>query len=153
MKTSPRIQSSPEEVGTSMPSKPLVQLSSSWRKGESDWGRDTDPAVPGGHGVSIRGRGPLQGMCKEALPGLCRGTRFLPAWGLPRISGQLHSWIPGITRHYLVFLADAPTLTSASELRGLGRTQLPGRIWEAAGDTAFSHYSEPVVAGANRISC
>lgn len=59
------------------------------------------------------------------------GDLALPGLGSASVSDLLLSGFPGITRHYPVFLADVHTLTSASELRGLGRTQLPGRILEA----------------------
>lgn len=82
-------------------------------------------------GLSIQDHGALPATCKEELPGSCLGTWLFLAWGSASVSNSLLSWFPGITRHYPVFLADVHTLTSASELRGLGRTQLPGRILEA----------------------
>lgn len=125
MKTSPRIQRSPEAVGRFMPWKPLTQLSWFWRKGEESWRRGTDPAVTGRRGRSIKVPGPLRGTCKGGISWLVPGDLTLLGRGSACISCSLCCRFPGITRHDPGFLADAQTLTSASELRGLGRSQPP----------------------------
>lgn len=69
----------------------------------------------------------LQGTCKEELPGSVSRDSAVLGLELACRSCPQHYWFLHITGHYLAFLAGTGTLTSASELRGLGRIQLVGR--------------------------
>lgn len=56
---------------------------------------------------------------------LASGDVALLGRGSACINCSFYYWFPGITRHYPVFLAAVQTLTSASGLRGSGKTQPP----------------------------